>query len=271
MFLRLAISSVLMYTLVKVFKLWQHIEKKDYWPFIILSFFSPFCYFVGESYGLLYVSPTVASVVIATIPVFTPLLAFIAFREKIALINIIGFFVSFSGVLIMVLDNEFRFSASPLGLFLLFFAVGSALINIIFLKRLAVKYSSFTIIAVQNVLGALFFLPVFLVTGFTDLITIRPTWELAGALLALSVFGSTLAFLFYTSSVRAIGIARTAIFTNLIPVVTAISSYLILREVIDMSKIIGMLVVIAGLLMTQISNLRRRHNDRRQRLAQKIQ
>ncbi|MFO7977515.1 MAG: DMT family transporter [Bacteroidales bacterium] len=270
MFLRLLISSVLMVTLVRVLKLGQKIEKKDYWPFVLLSFFSPFCYFIGESYGLLYVSPTVASVVIATIPVFSPLLAFIAFREKVAFINILGFIISFSGVLIMVLDNQFRFSASPLGLFLLFFAVGSALINILFLKKLAVKYSSFTIISVQNVLGALFFLPVFLVTGFSDFITIRPTWELAGAVLALAVFGSTLAFIFYTSSVRAIGIARTAIFTNLIPVVTAISSFLILKEIIDLSKIVGMAVVIGGLLLTQANSLRQRHQQRKQQaFAQK--
>jgi drug/metabolite transporter (DMT)-like permease len=264
MFLRLTISSLLLYLFARVWKRMQKIEKKDYWPFVFLSFFSPFCYFVGESYGLLYVTPTVAAVVIATIPVFSPLLAFIAFREKVGIINVFGFLISFFGVLIMVLDHEFRFTASPIGLFLLFFAVGSALINIIFLKKLAVKYNSFTIITVQNLLGAIFFFPVFLITGFSDFISIQPTWELTGALLALAVFGSTLAFIFYTSSVRAIGIARTAIFTNLIPAVTAISSFLILREVIDLSKIAGMVIVVAGLLLTQVSGLRKRQKLRKQ-------
>ena len=263
MFLRLLISSTLMLLLLYTLKLGQKVERQDYRAFVILSFFSPFCYFIGESYGLLYVSPTVAAVVIATIPVFSPLLAYVAFREKIAPINVLGFLVSFFGVMIMVLDADFRFSASPLGLFLLFFAVGSALVNIIFLKKLAVKYSSFTIIGVQNVLGALFFLPVFLVTGFRTFISTPPTWELGGALLALAVFGSTLAFMFYTSAVRAMGIARTAIFTNLIPVVTAVSSYFILREVIDLSKIIGMLVVITGLMMTQVSSLQHRRRERK--------
>lgn len=264
MFLRLTISSVLMLSIVRLLRLGQKIGKADYRAFIILSFFSPFCYFIGESYGLLYVSPTVAAVVIATIPVFSPLLAYLAFRERISWINVLGFLVSFTGVLVMVLDHEFRFSASPRGLFLLFFAVGSALINIIFLKRLTLKYSSFTIISVQNILGALFFFPVFMVTGFGDFIRTPVSWELLGALLALAVFGSTLAFMFYTSSVRAIGIARTAIFTNLIPVVTAVSSYLILREVIDLSKIIGMAIVISGLLMTQVRGLRRWHRQRKQ-------
>ena len=90
---------------------------------------------------------------------------------------------------------------------------------------------------------------------------IRPSAEAVGSLLALAVFGSTLAFMFFTSSVRTLGVARTAVFTNLIPVITAITSYFILREVIDLNKIIGMLIVIAGLIMTQVNALRRRKEN----------
>jgi len=256
MFLRLSISSALMYGLFR--KKRQHIDCKDYLSFFILSFFSPFCYFIGESFGLMHVSPTVAAVIIATIPVFTPILGFIAFNERLSLINIAGFVVSFTGVMVMVLDAELKFSASPLGVGLLFFAVLSALINIIFLKRLTIKYSSFTIISVQNLLGALLFLPFFLIFDFGHFITVRPSAEAIGSLLALAVFASTLAFMFYTSGVRAIGIARTSIFTNLIPVITAITSFLILKEAIEHGKLLGMVIVISGLLMTQVTRLQQK-------------
>jgi drug/metabolite transporter (DMT)-like permease len=253
MLIRLAISSVLLWVFFR--RSLGRVEPGDYKSFVILSFFSPFCYFIGENFGLLHVTPTVASVVIATIPVFAPILGIIAFRERVGLVNILGFIVSFSGIWVMVLDQDFRFSASPLGLFFLFFAVGSALVNMVYLKKLVVRYSSLSIIAVQNTLGALFFLPLFLVFDFQEFLQIRPSHEALGSLLALAVFGSTLAFIFYTTAVRAIGIARTSIFGNLIPVVTAVTSLIILKEAIDAGKILGMGLVILGLLMTQLSAL----------------
>lgn len=256
MLIRLSLSSLIMAVIFKIRRIGQKIHRSDYKSFFILSFFSPFCYFIGENFGVYHVTPTIAAVIIATIPVFSPLLAWIAFKEKLSLVNIFGFIVSFFGVMVMVLDADFKFTASPIGVFWLFFAVLSALINVVFLKKLAVKYSSFTIIFVQNILGAFFFLPVFLIMDFGDFISITPSAGAIAALVALAVFGSTLAFMFYTSAVRAIGIARTAIFANLIPVVTAITSLIVLKEIIDLSKLLGMVIVISGLLMTQVTKLR---------------
>jgi drug/metabolite transporter (DMT)-like permease len=256
MFIRLSISSLLLWVIFR--QRLDRIQPADYKAFAVLSFFSPFCYFIGENYGLLHVTPTVASVVIATIPVFAPVLGFLAFRERISIINVMGFIISFMGIWVMVLDQDFRFTASPLGLFLLFFAVGSALVNMVYLKKLVVRYSSLSIIAVQNALGALFFLPLFMVFEWRDFWIIRPSPEAAGSLAALAVFGSTLAFIFYTTAVRSIGIARTSIFGNLIPVVTAVSSLFILQEAIDMGKVLGMGLVIMGLMLTQVSVLKRR-------------
>lgn len=261
MLIRLTISSILMFIIFKVRRYTERVDRSDYKAFLILSLFSPFFYFIGENFGVYHVSPTVAAVVIATIPVFSPILGYVAFREKVTYLNVMGFILSFTGVLIMVLDADLQFTASPVGVFWLFFAVFSALVNIIFLKRLAAKYSSFTIILVQNFLGALFFLPVFLVMDLSEFIHIRPSWQAVASLFALAVFGSTLAFMFYTSGVRVIGIARTAIFANLIPVVTAITSFLFLKEVIDLSRIIGMLIVIGGLFLTQLTKLRKRRKD----------
>lgn len=256
MFLRLSIATALLFILFR--KNLQRIERSDYLSFFFLSFLSPFCYFIGESFGLLHVSPTVAAVIIATIPVFAPVLALIAFNERLSLINIAGFLLSFAGVMVMVLDAEFNFTASPLGVGLLFFAVFSALLNIIFLKKLTVKYSSFTIISVQNLLGALLFMPVFLVFDFGDFINTKPSVNAVAAIIALAIFSSTLAFMFYTTGVRVIGIARTSIFTNLIPVVTAITSYLILKEHINHAKLAGMAIVITGLFLTQFSRLKQK-------------
>ncbi len=256
MFIRLSVSAFLMMLLWR--RGLQRIDRQDYLRFVILSFFSPFCYFIGENYGLLHTSPTVASVMIATIPVFAPMLGFLFFRERISRVNVLGFLISFMGIWVMVLDQDFRFTASPFGIFMLFFAVASALVNMVFLKRLVVRYSSGTIIMVQNALGALFFLPLFLLFESAAFMAIHPSREVVASLLALAVFGSTLAFVFYTSAVRSIGIARTAIFGNLIPVVTALTSLMVLGEAIDWGKVLGMGLVILGLFLTQAGAFQRK-------------
>lgn len=257
MFLRLSLSSVFLIVILWILGKKEKVKKEDYKDFILLSFFSPFLYFIGESFGLKFVTPTIAAVIIATIPVFTPLLGFVVFKERITRLNLIGFFISFTGVVIMVLDFEFRFNASPSGIALLFLAVISALINIIYLKKLSFRYSSFTIIKVQNLLGALLFLPLFLIFDFSAFLTVKPTTELIWALVKLAVFASTLAFMFFTIAVRVIGVARSSIFANLIPVFTAVFSYFLLRESIDLSKILGIIIVISGIFLSQSASFKR--------------
>jgi len=259
MFLRLSLSALLMYMLIRQRKEVLHIKREDYRTFFLLALFSPFFYFIGETYGLMHVSPTIAAVVIATIPLFAPVLGFLGFRERLSAINIAGFFISFAGVWVMILDQEFRFSASPLGVLLLFFAVAAALANLVYLKRLTSRYTPFTIIFVQNGLGAMMFLPVFLLFESSGFLLARPSYAALGSLLALALFGSTLAFVFYTASVRKLGIAKTSIFGNLIPIFAAIISAIVLKETIDPGKVAGMLLVIGGLLLTQLSFIKKKH------------
>ena len=255
-FLRLTLSSVILFVLLWILKKDEKVSKKDYLSFLAMSFFSPFCYFLSEGFGLKLVSPTVASVIIATIPIFAPFLGYLVFREKITPLNVLGFIVSFAGVALMVFDFESGFRASPLGVMLLFMAVLSALIYVAFLKKLALKYSPLTIVKVQNLLGALFFLPLFVLFDFTNFISVRPTADALWAIVKLAVFASTLAFIFHTYAVQKIGIARTSIFSNLIPVFTAFFAFMLLNENLELHKIIGIVVVITGLVLTQVSRFK---------------
>ncbi len=249
MMLRLTISSILIFLLFR--KRIERIDRSDYRLFFYLSFFSPFCYFIGESFGIFHVSPVVASVIVATIPVLTPLLGYFGFREKLTALNFLGFGVSFVGVVVMVLDVNMQFTASPKGVAFLFLAVFSALASMIFLKKLTAKYSSTTIIATQNLLGVLFFLPLFLVIDSSNFVHVKPSAGAIASLFALAFFASTLAFIFFTSGIRTLGVARASIYTNLIPVFTAVVSLVFLKEVIDAQKLLGMALVMSGLFLTQ--------------------
>jgi drug/metabolite transporter (DMT)-like permease len=230
----------------------QKIEKVDYGKFLLLALFEPFLYFMGESFGLTLVSSTVAAVIVSTIPVISPMFAYLFVKEKISLMNFIGLIISFSGIMLMVFNRDFTFDASPLGVLLEFCAVMAAIFYSVAIKKLTHKYSAFTIIKVQNMLGAIYFLPLFLIFDFNRFISITPDFELIYSLLMLAVFASSAAFILYIPVIRELGIIKANIFTNFIPVFTAITSYFVLSETFDMGKILGMTVVIAGVIVSQV-------------------
>lgn len=251
--LRLILSSGLLFAGLALLKRPLKIDRKDRRLFLFSALFNPFLYFLGENYGLKFSTPTITAVIIATIPVFTPVFAWIYFREKLSMLNIFGLAISFLGVLVMLLDNNYSLNVSPVGVGWLSLAVITAVFYSVLLKRLAVKYDAFLIIAWQNLIGAVYFLPLFFILDFHQFLSVRPTAELISSLLLLAVFASSLAFVFFTISAREIGISRTNLFTNMIPVFTAVFSMIILGEMLQMQKVLGMLVVIGGVLMSQMT------------------
>ncbi|VAW20194.1 Permease of the drug/metabolite transporter (DMT) superfamily [hydrothermal vent metagenome] len=249
---RLAISAVTLFLFAKVIGRLQQPSKKDFLWLLLMAFFEPFLYFMGESFGLLYISSTEAAVIIATIPLFSPILAWYFYKEKLSWMNSLGLIISFAGVALVVLNKTFGVSASPKGILLEFLAVFAAVGYATVLKHIATRYNALTIIAYQNFLGVLMFLPLWLATDLNDFINTPFHARAFQAIILLSVFASSLAFMFFTYSMRHIGINRTNTFVNAIPVFVAVFAYLILGDELSLQKMIGIAVVIAGLFMAQI-------------------
>jgi drug/metabolite transporter (DMT)-like permease len=219
----------------------------------MLAIFEPFFYFIGESFGLTYVSATVCSVLISTIPVFATIGAWILFREKLKVINYAGIILSFIGVLIFILNTDGSLSFSLKGLGLIILAVFSAVGYNLTLSRLVGTYSPVYIVNVQNIIGAILFLPLFLILDFKHFISIPFTFEMFKPIIELSFFASCGAFILFAYSVRNIGITRANVFSNCIPLFTALFSFLIMGEKLTLQNIVGMAVVIAGLFMSQMN------------------
>jgi drug/metabolite transporter (DMT)-like permease len=251
-FLRLIISFILLFAGLALFGKLEKIKRKDYRLFLTSALFNPFLYFMGESYGLKLSSPTISAVVIATIPLLTPIAAYYTLKEKLSRMNLFGMIASFSGIVIMIVNRNLSLNASPAGIGLLMFAVASAIGYSVFLKKLSSRYSAFTVIAVQNLIGAIYFLPFFLVFEIRTFLSTPLDASLVSSLLSLAVFCSSLAYVFFTISTREIGVNKTTVFSNLIPVFTGVFSYFILGELFNFQKILGMGVVIFGLYLSQL-------------------
>ena len=251
-FLRLVISTALLVSFVLLTRQFEKLKKEDRGLLLISALFNPFFYFLGENFGLKNSSPTISAVIIATIPLFSPVVAFFALKEKLSKLSIAGIFISFFGVGIMLINPDLSLNASPAGIMFLLWAVFSAVIYSVFLKKLTLKYSSLTIITYQNALGILYFLPLFLIFDFDHFLSVRPNFELVSSLLQLSLFASSLAFIFFTMAVKELGVSRTNVFSNLIPVFTAIFSAIFIAENFSATKIAGMATVILGVMIAQV-------------------
>ncbi|MBI9032220.1 DMT family transporter [bacterium] len=250
-FLRLLLAGVLLELYVRIFRKNEVIRKEDIKIFLLLSFCEPFCYFLGESFGLMFISATLGSLIISTIPLFTPIFTYIFLKEKLGKWGIIGLLISFSGLLFIILDNA-DLSGSIWGVLLEFFAVFSGIAYGIVVKKLTHKYTSITIVKVQSQLGALYFLPFFLIFDWSKFLAVDHSFSVYYVIIKLSLFGSVAAFILFTEVVKGMGPNIANMFTNLIPVFTAVFAYFILGELITPVKVIGIFTVIFGLFISQL-------------------
>ncbi len=252
-FLRLLISTALMFGGLKLLGKMEKIKKGDLKLFLVSALLNPFLYFIGESFGLKYSSPTISAVFISMIPLIIPVVAFFSLREKISKLSIIGLIISFGGIMMMLINKDFSLNATPAGIAFLSLAVLTAVWYSILLKRLTAKHSPFFIIATQNLIGTIYFLPLFLIFELPEFLLVTPTFELISSILSLAILCSSLAFVFFAMSTKEIGVSKTGMLTNLIPVFTAIFSYIMLDEFFSINKIAGMVVVMIGLFLSQIN------------------
>lgn len=260
-FIRLVISVILLTTWLVLTKKFMKIRKEDRRLFIMLALFEPFFYFLGESFGLTYVSSTVASVIISTIPVIATIGAWLIFKERLKLINYAGIILSFIGIIVFILNKDGSLSFNIKGLAFLSFAVVSAVGYNLTLSKLVGHYSPVYIVNVQNVLGALLFLPVFLIFDLRSFIAAPHSLASFKPILELSIFASCGAFILFAFSVRNMGISKANVFSNCIPVFTALFSFILFGEKLTFQNITGMGIVIAGLFLSQMGGNKKSLDD----------
>ena len=259
-FFRLIISVIFMTVILLLTKRLEKIKKEELPLFFLAAFLEPFLYFIFESYGLLYASPIISSTFIATIPLFTPIAARFFLKEHLSTLNIMGFVCSFIGVVVMLINKNLQLTSSPVGIIFLLLAVIVAVAYSISLRKLSLLYNPLTVTLIQNIIGCIYFIPMFFImekntpSDFTGIGTyIIP-------LLCLGMFCSSVAYCLWTFAYRKLGASKANVYSNLIPVFTAIFSYFILKESVTTAKITGILLVFTGLILSQ-SKIKRHDNE----------
>lgn len=253
-FLRLIFSSILLWVIIFVTRQGQVVSKADFKLFLMVALFEPFLYFIGESFGIRLVSSTVAAVIVSTIPLFTPVAAYIFLREKLSWLSFSGILVSLFGVALVALGDGEGFSASITGIALMFFAVLSAIAYSVALKKVASRYNPFFIVAMQNSIGSIYFLPLLLGLEGEHVLHLQFVPGMVIPLFNLTFFASTLAFICWVIAVNRIGVNKASVFINLIPVITAIFAFILLGDSLNGYKIAGVLIAVSGLFLAQLKS-----------------
>ncbi len=252
LFVRLAIAGVLLFIFSKCLRKLQKVEFKDMLWMGLMAFCEPFVYFLGETFGMQATgSAVIASVIIATIPVFCLILEKIIWKVPFNMYKVTGILLTLPGIGMVVFQDGNMTVEHIYGLALLFMAVIASISYSMTVKKLSAKYNTLTITTYQFVIGSIFFLPFFLLFGLDGLTPSFFSFEILSPLLSLAILCSCVSFAFWVYVIGKLGITRTNIFSALIPAVSAVGAYLLGQEGLSTIKIAGIAIVITGVILAQ--------------------
>lgn len=253
LFIRLALAGTLLFTFAKLTGKLQPIARKDVKYLILMAFFEPFIYFIGETYGIKATDSAVLSaVIIATIPIASLFVEKMFYNVPYTVFKVFGTAITLPGIVMVIMKSGESTSVDHYwGIALLFLAVAGATGYSSVVRKLSGNYNSITITTYQFVIGAAFFFPFFLGWGLDGVNSTLFSSEVMVPLLSLAVLCSCVAFLFWVNAIKNLGMTRTNIFSALIPAVSAVGAAMLGQEEITLMSVIGIAVVTAGVIIAQ--------------------
>lgn len=229
-------------------------EKEQWKPLILLGVIGIFGYHALFFFCLKYTTAINSSLIGATNPMLTTLLAAAFFREKITPLRLLGILLSFFGVFLIITKGDFgaifhlRFNSGDL---IMLAAVCSMAIYTLLSRKFMDKYH------IKPLTVTTYTFLVCTLVSIPFVISERPYSYLgritAGGWLSviyMAVFASVLGYLFQLVAIERIGAPKAAIFFNLVPVFTIFQSVFILGESFGLSKLLSASIIILGVYLT---------------------
>lgn len=254
-FVRIFLAGIILFLFNTAYARIKRIQRRDLGKFLLLAFFEPFIYFLCETSGLkLTGSPTLSAMVVATIPIFSIGAGILFFKEKINGINILGICLSLLGIVLVAMAKGELGEHFIWGIVLLLVAVISEVGHASITKSLAGNYSSQIIVMYQFLIGSIYLLPVFLWKGLDGFdYEVYFDGDVWYPIICLAVLCSSLAFSLWVSTIKNLGVAKSSIFSALIPVAAAIIAWVIGHEALNERQWIGIGISTFGVILSQYS------------------
>ena len=254
-FVRILLAGVILFLFNTAYGRIKRIQKKDMPKFLLLALCEPFIYFIFETYGLkLTGSPTLSAMIIATIPIFSIGAGILFFKEKVSAVNVIGIFLSLVGIVMVAMAKGEIGEYVLWGIIFLLIAVLSEVGHASFTKSLSGNYSSQVIVMYQFLIGSIYLLPLFLMKGLKGFdASIYFSADVMYPIICLAILCSSLAFSLWVGTIKSLGVAKSSIFSALIPVVAALIAWLLGHEIMNARQWTGIAISSFGVILSQIT------------------
>ena len=233
-------------------------DKKDLPKFLFTGIIGMVGYHIFFFQSLNYTTAINSSMIGATNPVVTAVMAVFVLKQKMPLKQVAGIVLSLFGVLLTITAGDLSLLLSfelNRGDLLMCVAVLFWAAYGVYSKKacahispVAITYYSFLVCTIALIPAVLWekpwdFLPQVPVSAYL-------------AVAFMAVFSSCFAYLVQQMAIQEIGPARTSIFINLVPVFSAVLAVLILHEELQPIKILTTIIIIAGVCICQTAGNR---------------
>lgn len=212
--------------------------------------------FAFQIIGLQYTTPSKNAFLTALNVVIVPFIAFVILKKKIGAKGIIGAVMSVFGVALLSLNGDFTVSLGD-GL-TLFCAVGFAF-QIFFTSEFVKKYPASVLNTVQMFTAFVLSAISLMIFGENDFQVTTQGWLSA---LYLGVVSTTICYLLQTACQKYIDETKAAIILSMESVFGTIFSILILHEVVTVRMVIGCAVILAAVIISNMSETSEKIEDK---------
>jgi len=207
-------------------------------------------------YGLALTKASNTALILATTPAFIVLINRFLHNERFALRGWLGIALSLGGITLIVFSSgDLNLDSSGLlgDLLVLAGTILWATYSVLAVPLLK-KYSPLEVSALTTILGTI---PLLVLTAPAVL---DQNWSSVspGSVLGVlysAIFAIVVAYIIWNLGIQRIGGARTAIYSNLTPVIATLLSAVFLSEALTPLKVVGALIIFVGLYFARTANV----------------
>lgn len=240
-FFRFLIATVIIFTIGRMSGTEFKIRKQDAHLFVLAGILGISAYFYFENNGINLISPSLASIIIGTIPIFMVLAESLFFKTRITGIKAVSGIISLCGIYVICMRDFTNMHSNVKGYFFMFGAVACFVAYNISARTLFERYSNLNIAFYQSLFGTLFLIPSLFVEDVKyELIDTSIVLNL----LFLAVVCSAIAYYLYIYSLEKLNASICSLYINLGPIITMTFAYMVLGEVPKINQIAGSVLIL---------------------------
>jgi len=233
----IAFALLFVYNTSKGFQIKKH--RLPFYAFY--GFFAVFLFYILYFYTVKISSVSLAVLLLYSAPVYSTILGYFIFNERITAIKLMALLMAIIGVLLVVNPNGENVSKIAIALGLLS-GFTYALYGI--LAKFAVKNERPEEALLYTIgFGAIFLLPF---SEFKIPISALPY------LFGLAFFPTFLAYILYNTALKEIEVSKASIIATVEPVVALVLAYLLFHETLTTKQMVGATLIILGALILHV-------------------